>query len=75
MNVINVLGILSHTLIESRLCVWDFSAATSVYCDVESSKLRLAMGVGKLRYGGEVNEILGHGDWGLGSHESGEDEV
>ena len=21
-------------------------------------------GVGKLRYGGEVNEILGHGDWG-----------
>ena len=53
-----------HTLIESRLYVWDFSAATSVYCDVESSKLRLAMGVGKLRYGGEVNEILGHGDWG-----------
>ena len=30
-------------------------------------------GVGKLRYGGEVNEILGHGDWG--SHESGEDEA
>ena len=20
--------------------------------------------MGKLRYGGEVNEILGHGDWG-----------
>ena len=33
----------------------------------------LWMGSGKLRYGGEVNEILGHGDWG--AMESGEDEA